>query len=304
MNSFFYNIGQGLKNIWRNKMFSLASIATMSATIFLLGIFYSVGVNFGGMVEEIEDGVAITVFFEEGVSDETVMAVGEAIGARPEVANYHFVSADEAMQEYINDVFGGDEELAAEMTETFGDDNPLADSFNYEIYLNDVSQQDELVAYLEGLEGVRKVRRSAEAANTLSDFNVLIKYVSVGVIAILIAIAVFLISNTVTVGINVRSEEIAIMKLIGAKDSFVRAPFIVEGIVIGLIGSLIPLAILYFMYTGIMDYVSNSFDALQNLLDFVPVTEIFRIILPASLILGVGIGYVGSRFTLHRHLKV
>ena len=125
-----------------------------------------------------------------------------------------------------------------------------------------------------------------------------------GIIIVLVAVAIFLISNTVTVGISVRKEEIAIMKLIGAKDSFVREPFIVEGVTIGLIGSIIPLLILYILYGRIIHYVADRFDALSDMFAFVPIGSIFRILIPVSLILGVGIGYIGSRLTLKKHLHV
>ena len=141
-------------------------------------------------------------------------------------AQKEYVSADEAWKEYKKVYFQGKEELADGFT-----DNPLANSAHYQVYLNDVSMQDSLVTYIKGLTGVREVKESAKVANTLTDFNKLLGYVSGGIILILLCVAVFLISNTVTVGISVRKEEIAIMKLIGATDFLVRAPFIVEGIV-------------------------------------------------------------------------
>lgn len=295
-----YNVKQGLINIWRNKMFSLASIATMTACIFLFGVFYALGVNFGSMVHSAEEGVAVTVFFEEGITDEQIEVIGNEIATRPEVSEYHFVSAEEAWESFKEYYFEGHEEAAA----GFEEDNPMVNSANYEVYLKDVSQQENLVAFLEGLEGVREVKQSEMVADVLTDFNNLIALIFVAIIVILIAVAVFLISNTVTVGISVRREEIAIMKLIGAKDTFVRAPFIVEGIVIGLIGSIIPLALLYTLYGSIVGYVSEKFTLLSSMMEFVPVNELFRVLLPVSLILGVGIGFVGSRFTLKRHLKV
>ena len=154
------------------------------------------------------------------------------------------------------------------------------------------------------MDGVRKVSYSEVAAQTLSDFNSLIGYIFVGVIIILVAVAVFLINNTVTVGISVRKEEIAIMKLIGAKDKFVRAPFVVEGVFIGLIGSIIPLVLLFFLYQGIVSYVSERFQFIGDLVSFVPVGTVFTILVPVSLVLGIGIGYIGSRMTLHKHLQV
>ena len=210
-------------------MFSLASIATMSACIFLFGVFYSIGVNFTAMVRAVEEGVAVTVFFQPDVPQENIDAIGQEIADRPEVANYRFVTAEEAWEEFRDVYFEGHEDAAA----VFSDDNPLANSAHYEIYLNDVSKQEELVNYLQGLDGVREVHQSEVAADVLTDFNRLIGYIFTGVILILVAVAIFLISNTVTTGISVRREEIAIMKLIGAKDSFVRAPFVVEGMFIG-----------------------------------------------------------------------
>ncbi|EEP27649.1 permease-like cell division protein FtsX [Shuttleworthella satelles] len=295
-----YNIKQGFRNIWHNKMFSLASIATMAATIFLFGAFYSLVTNFSQMVKEAEQGVAVTVFFVDGVSQEQVDAIGDAIKARPEVKNYRYVSADEAWNSFKQNYFKNNENLA----DGFKEDNPLANSSNYQVFLNDVSEQGSLVEYLKTVDGVRQVNQSEVAAKTLSDFNRLLKYVSVGVVAILIAVAIFLINNTITVGISVRKEEISIMKLIGAKDRFIRSPFIVEGVVIGLLGALIPLVALFFMYQGIVGYVSGKFSFLSGMMDFIPIMSIFRILVPVSLVLGVGIGYLGSRMTLKRHLKV
>ena len=224
-------------------MFSLASIATMSACIFLFGVFYSVVVNFQNVVREVESGVAVTVFFTDGASQEQMDEIGEQIGKRAEVSNKIFVSAEAAWDEFQEVYFEGDEEMA----KGFTDDNPLANSAHYEVYMNDISMQEALVTYLESLDGVKEVKSSDIAANTLTDFNRLIGYVSAGIILILLCVAVFLISNTVTIGIAVRREEIAIMKLIGATDYFLRAPFIVEGIMIGIIGSALPISVFYLM---------------------------------------------------------
>ena len=300
ISTILYNLRQGLSNIWRNKMFSLASIATMTACIFLFGVFYSLGVNFGSMVGSAEENVAVTVFFEEGLSEGEIETIGKEIRTRSEVDHIKYVSSEEAWNYMKEDFFGGNEELA----DSFADDNPMKNSANYEVYLKDVSMQEALVDYINGIPGVRRVNQSEMAANILTDFNRLIVFIFVSIIAILIAVAVFLISNTVTVGISVRREEIAIMKLIGAKDTFVRAPFIVEGVSIGIIGSLVPLLLLYFLYGGIIDYVSAHFNILSSMIDFVPVDEVFRILIPVSLVLGVGIGFLGSRITLKKHLKV
>ena len=121
---------------------------------------------------------------------------------------------------------------------------------------------------------------------------------------ILLAVSTFLISNTVTIGISVRKEEIGIMKLIGATDFFVRAPFVVDGVLIGLIGSALPLALLYVLYSKVVVYIAGKFSFLSNMMNFLPVNEVFRTLVPVALILGVGIGFMGSRITIHKHLRV
>lgn len=300
ISTFFYTIKQGLVNIWKNKMFSLASIATMTACIFLFGLFYMIVTNFQSMVKDAEAGVAVTVLFDAGISEQRIEEIGELIDARVEVSHYDYISADEAWESFKDVYFDGNEAAA----ESFAGDNPLANSASYAIYMNDISMQDTLVTYLQSIDGVREVKQSEMVANTLTDFNSLIGYISAGIILILLGVAVFLISNTITVGISVRREEIAIMKLIGATDYFVRAPFVVEGIVIGLIGAAIPLGILYALYGKVTSYIGDKFSFIGNMMKFLSVEEVFHTLVPVALILGVGIGFIGSRITIRKHLKV
>lgn len=300
ISTFIYTVKQGVINIWHNKLFSLASVATMSACIFLFGLFYAIVMNFQSIVKDAQAGVTVTVFFVENVSQEQIDHIGIEIDKRSEVARKKFVSAQEALEDFSEKYFKGAEELV----DGFKEDNPLADSEHYEVYLNDVADQATLVTYLESLDGVRSVQRFDAAANTLVDFNKLMGYISAGIILILLCVAVFLISNTVTVGIAVRKEEIAIMKLIGATDYFVRAPFMVEGILIGFVGSMIPLGILYVLYNKIITYIGERFLFLNDILSFLPVKSVFSTLMPVGLLLGVGIGFLGSLLTIRKHLKV
>jgi cell division transport system permease protein len=300
INTLFYSIRQGFRNIGRNKMFSLASIATMSACIFMFGLFYIIVTNFTNMVRTAEESVAVTVFFDEGTTDERMEEIGQEIVKRAEVSKCVFVSAEEAWEDVKQNYFEGREDLAA----AFEGDNPVANSAHYEIYLSDVSMQEVLVTYLESMPDIRSVKQSEMVANTLSDFNRLVGYVSAGIILILLCVAVFLISNTVSVGISVRREEIGIMKLIGATDFLVRAPFVVEGMVIGLVGAFIQLALLHVLYQRIILYISEKFNFIGSVLDFVASDELFATLVPISVILGVGIGFLGSAITVRKHLKV
>lgn len=296
ISTFFYTIKQGFINIFRNKWFSLASIATIGACLFLFGLFYSILANFQNIVKTAEEGVSVTVFFDEGIAQERIEEIGALIDKRPEVSKKVFVSADEAWDSFKEEYLG---EYADGFTE-----NPLANSANYQIYLSDVSLQPALVTYLEGLEGIRTVNRSEITASTLTGINALVAYISVGIIAILFAVSIFLISNTVTIGISVRKEEITIMKYIGATDFFVRSPFVIEGMLIGVIGALIPVGIIYVLYNKVIEYIMLKFATLSQLLSFLPVETIFGRLLPISVAMGVGIGFLGSITTVRKHLRV
>ena len=296
ISTFFYTIKQGFINIFRNKWFSLASVATISACLFLFGLFYSILMNVQNIVKTAQEGVSVTVFFDEGISDDRIQQIGDEIQKRPEVSKINFISADEAWDSFKEEYLG---EYADGFTE-----NPLENSASYEIYLNDVSMQPALVSFLEGLDGIREVNRSEITAASLTGINALIAYASIGIIAILFAVSIFLISNTVTIGISVRKEEISIMKYIGATDFFVRSPFVIEGMLIGAIGALIPMGIIYSVYNEVIGYITGKFSNLSKLLAFLPVNEIFAKLLPGSLIMGIGIGFLGSIITVRKHLRV
>lgn len=291
-----YTIKQGFTNIIRNKWYSLASIATISACLFLFGIFYSVVANFQYILKTAQNGVAVTVFFDEGISEERIAQIGNEISQRSEVDHINYISADEAWNSFKDEYLG---EYADGFTE-----NPLADSANYEIYIKDVSMQANLVSYLENVEGIRMVNQSEVTANTLDGINRLVGYVAIGIIVLLLFVSVFLIGNTVTIGISVRKEEINIMKYIGATDFFVRFPFVIEGMIIGLIGSVVPLGVVYLIYNNVIGFVLNKFTVLSSILNFLTVQEVFHVLLPISLVIGVGIGFVGSFITVRKHIRV
>ena len=303
ISTFGYSIRQGIKNIGRNKMFSIASIATMSACIFLFGLFFSIVLNFSYIVKNIETNVGITVFFDEGLDQGSIDTIGQQImNQKSLVKSCNYVSADEAWENFSQTYFEGNE-IAAEGFKN-NNDNPLADSAHYEVFVNKIEDQGKLVDYIKGLEGVRKVEQSQQASATLTSLNKLIATVSVIIILILLAVSVFLIANTVAVGIAVRREEIAIMKYVGATNAFVRLPFVLEGLIIGLIGAAIPLVALYFLYQKAVEYVMSRFTVLTQFMDgLMPVNRVYMILLPAGLILGMGIGLLGSAFTIRKHLK-
>lgn len=312
ISTLLYTIKQGFANIFRNKWYSLASVATIAACLFLFGLFYAVVMNFRSIVMKAEEGVSVTVYFHdekdrceshgEGQipSDARIEEIGQLIAARTEVLDVQYTSDDESWEEFARDYFGEDfEKYAIGFLE-----NPLEGDGSYEIFLRDVSLQDTLVTWLESIPEVRKVNYSALTADTLSGVNLLIAYVSVGIIVILLAVSIFLISNTVAIGISVRSEEINIMKYIGATDFFVRAPFVLEGMLIGLLGAAVPLCLIYNIYNYALNYIMENFTILSGFLAFLPVEEVFGVLTPVSVAVGAGIGFLGSITTVRKHLHV
>lgn len=297
ISTLLYTFKQGFKNIFRNKVFSLATMATISSCLFLFGLFYCIVINVQSSVKAAQSGVAVTVFFDEDITDERIQEIGEMIKSRAEVSRVEFISSEAAWDTFKEDYLG-------EYADGYEGDNPLEGSENYEIYLNDVAKQPELVAFLESLSGIRDVNRSDMTAEILTNVNNMISYVSLAIILVLLLVSIFLISNTVVVGISVRKEEIAIMRLIGAKDFVVRSPFVIEGIMIGIFGSILPLVAIYYLYQLIIDYASENFVVLSDMLKFITVNELFMNLVPISVILGVGIGFLGSFFTVRKHLKV
>lgn len=313
ISTFLYTIRQGFVNIFRNKWYSLASVATISACLFLFGIFYCVVTNFQSIVNKAQEGVSVSVFFHhekdgcpeghlpgEIANDQRLEEIGQLINNRAEVSEVSFISDDEAWMKFASDLY---KENFDRYSIGFPD-NPLEGENSYEIFISDVSLQSALVTWLESIPEVRLVNYSSLTADTLSGVNLLIAYVSLGIIVILLAVSVFLISNTVAIGISVRSTEINIMKYVGTTDFFVRAPFVLEGMLIGLMGAAIPLFLIHSLYSHALAYIVSRFEILSRFLAFLEVDEIFNVLIPVSLILGVGIGFMGSITTVKKHLHV
>ena len=300
ISSFGYSLKQGLKNIGRNMLFSLASIATIAACIFLFCLFYAIVGNVRHSAEMAETTVGITVFFDEGLDESSILAIGDQIQAREEVERVTYTSAQEAWETFKTKYFEDMEELAA----GFADDNPLADSASYEIFLKDISLQEEFVAYLTSIDGVRKVNYSNSAVAALENINKIIGLLSAAIIGVLLAVAVFLISNTISVAAAFRKQENQIMKLIGATNWMIRAPFLVEGVIIGVMGSILRLAGIYVLYQKAVMYIDANYRIMTGIFQPMPIADLFPSMVGVALTLGVGIGFFASFFTIRKHLKV
>lgn len=300
MRTFLYGIGQGFKGLFQNKTFTLAAIGTMTACLFLFGVFYAVLTNFRAMIYNAESSVGITVFFDEGISDPEIEHIGNKIKEIQYVDKTKFISADEAWETFKEEKLEDNPELV----ETFGNSNPLEDSASYMVTLTDMNKEALVTEAIQKIEGVRKVNSVGAAAGNIGSFNLLVAYISATIIILLFMVSIFLISSAIAMGIQVRKDEIVIMKLIGATDTFVRFPFIVEGIFMGIIGAAIPLVAIYFLYINAIDYLKDHFPAISQWLIFVEPMSVFKNMVPVCAILGIGIGLIGSAFSVRKHLNV
>ncbi len=300
INVFVYSFKQGLNSLKKNRMFTLASIGTVAACLFLFGLFYFAIGNFRHIIEGAEISVGMSVFFESGMNEASIESIGDAIRQRPEVDHVEYVSSEEAWRKFKEENFKDEPELV----ESFGDDNPLKDSASYEVYLRSLDDQDSLAEYLKTVVGVREIKRSSEVAKSLASTSNFVGIASVVLILVLLFVSVFLIQSTIATGIAVRKPEIAIMRLMGASDYFIWSPFIVEGAVIGLIGSAVPLILLSLSYGRIVKYVTGRFTLFTENLSFLTTGQVLSVLIPVSLVLGIGIGLVGSFITVRRNLNI
>ena len=300
LNAFSYSVHSGVKNLFHKKLFALASIATIAASIFLFCMFFAIIENVQHTAKEAETTVGITVLFQDDAADSAVQAVGDAIKARPEVKSVTYTSAEEAWDSFKEDYFQDNAYLAA----AFAEDNPLAGSQSYEVFLTNLDDQDEFVTWLKTYPVVRQVNYSNEAVKTLQRLNEVISAVSMLIIGVLLAVSVFLISNTISVAAAFRRRENEIMKMIGATNFMIRLPFLVEGVLLGLFGAVIPLIGIYFLYQKAYTYILVHFVGLSSLSVPIPLAPLFPALPAAAPTFALGFGFIVSVFTIQKALRV
>ncbi|WP_091207183.1 cell division protein FtsX [Oribacterium sp. WCC10] len=299
-NAWSYCIRSGFKNILHNKLFSAASTATIAACIFLFCLFFAIVTNVQSMAKKAETTVGITVFFDDDIAQEQVEEIGKLISEKPEIKSANYTSADDAWNEFKSDYFNNNELMA----QAFAEDNPLSGSQSYEIFLNNIRDQQSIVDWLYSLDGVRQVNYSNAAVKGLSSLNRIISSLSAVIISVLLAVSVFLISNTISVAAQFRRRENEIMKIIGATNFMIRLPFLVEGVVLGFTGAAIPLIGIYLIYEKAVTYVNERFVSISTLFSPIPIASIFPAMIAVAMGLGVGVGFVVSFFTIRKSLKV
>lgn len=297
--SFTYLLKEGARNIWVNRLMSLASIGILVSCMLLIGSAILLSINLNGMVNYVELQNEMVAFLEDSAGDADVKAVKTALDKNDNVDSYSFVSREEALERYSEIVPDSLlESLEADKDEVF----PLS----FRITLKDLSQIEETIAQIESIPGVMQVNAPTNVAETVTGIKRVVYIGGSGIVIILLSVTLIIIANTIKVTVFNRRKEINIMKFVGATDLFIRMPFVVEGILLGVISACTAYLILWGGYTYLLDYVQiqASTGLAAFLKNLVPFSQVAKQLLASFLTGGVAIGVFGSMIFVRKHLKV
>ena len=294
-----YFIGEGFSNVFKNKKSTGASLMIMCATMIIFGIFLILGENINHFVDEVESEQGIQVFVKNEANQEQIDELGNKIRAIDGVSTVEFVSKDEALEQ-MKERFGERQDLL----EGYEGENNIFTA-SYVVTLTDLTKSSDVQAQIETYSDVvKKINSKDEVVTTLINLANGIKIVTGVILVLLIVISIFIIANTIKLTVHARRKEISIMKYVGATNGFIRWPFIVEGMIIGILASIISIIIVGGAYTFIADkLVSSEFMQLINM-SLISFSDMFNSIILVYMLLGIGIGVLGSMISMRKYLKV
>ncbi len=290
LNSFFYLVKQGFKNLWNNRLMSLASIGVLVSCMLLIGAAALLAVNVSSVVDELEDQSEAIVYLDDNTTEDDQARIRKAIIATGKISTVEFVPKGEALSEMMSAM--GDEGL---LFEAYKEDNNLPDS--YRVTFDDVSDLESTVAAIENIDGVLSVSAMTEVANVITGLKKMAYVGGVVIIGLLIAVSLMIVGNTIKITVFSRRREVNIMKYVGATNGFIRLPFIVEGMSLGVISGAISYGLIYFGYDYFTKWVLSQKSEWFSLLvsGMVPFTAISHQLL---------IGFLGCVAFIGKHLKV
>lgn len=292
-----YYLKEGFMGLLKNRLMTAASIATVAACIFIISFSVCIIGNLNTVLKQMEDNIGIAVFLEDDLSSDDVSKLRDEITSIDHVKMVTYISPDDAL-ESMKEKWGN-----AEILSGFeGENNPLSHSF--EIELDGIEYQDDVLAQLQQLQGVRNIRHAQTETDVLLKLNRVVSILGILIIAILAVISVVIIMNTIKISVYTRRTEINIMKFVGATDWFIRWPFIVEGVMIGLIGAAIPMIISWPAYTKCVSVLYDYFPVIKNIATLLDGYTIFSKLIPVSLLAGIMLGVVGSVSSIRKYLRV
>lgn len=293
-----YLVKEGFVSVFKNKKATLASLGTMCATMFIFGIFFILGENINSFVEGIEADQAIRVNIEKTATDEQVETLKE------EIEKIQGVNADSIELQTEEDGMNS-------LKERWGDNAYVLDSFDPKILpkafivrLTDLDLNLQVQEEIGKLDNVKSITNANQTVSTLTSVAKGIRIVTIVLLVLLIIISIFIISNTIKLTVHARRKEISIMKYVGATNGFIRFPFVVEGIIIGLIAGAITILLIGLAYNGIMPIFASTETSINLGINIVSFADMFTSIVIVYIILGIGIGVVGSSISMKKYLEV
>ena len=292
-----YLIGEGFKSTFKQKKMTSASIIIMCATMFIFGLFFVIGENVNSVIQQIEEQQGIQIFIDEEATETDIETLGNEIRNIDGVNKVTFVSKEDALNS-VKAVFDDNQGLL----EGWDEENPFPAS--YFVTLTDLSLNEQVQEKIYALDNVDEIASENNTINRLQELANGIQIMTVIILALLIIISIFIISYTIKLTVHARRREISIMKYVGATNGFIRGPFIVEGIIIGLISAIITLIILGLSYNAVMGGIGESVLIQSIGIGLLSFSEMFFLVLTVYLVLGIGIGILGSVISMRKYLKV
>ena len=293
-----YLIGEGFSNVFKNKKSTGASLMIMGATMIIFGVFLILSENINHFVQEVESEQGIQVFATDEATDEQIQKLGEEINQIEGVNTVEYVSKEEALDQ-MKERFAENEDLL----EGYEGENNIFTA-SYVVTLTDLNLNTQVQEQISKLANVKKITNANEVIATLIDFANGVKIVTGVILILLVIISVFIIANTIKLTVHARRKEISIMKYVGATNGFIRWPFIVEGMIIGVIASAISILVIAIAYNFIAEQMVNSQFMRTVGVSLVGFSDMFNSIIFTYMLLGIGIGAVGSIISMRKYLKV
>ena len=293
-----YLIGEGFSNVFKNKKSTGASLMIMCATMIIFGIFLMLGENINHFVKEIESAQGIQVFIKNEATQEEIEELEDKIRSIDGVSTTQFVSKEDALNQ-MKEKFGDKQDLL----EGYEGENNIFTA-SYVVTLTDLNQSKAVQDQIQTFDNVKKITSKDETVTTLINLANGIKIVTGVILVLLIVISIFIIANTIKLTVHARRKEISIMKYVGATNGFIRWPFIVEGMIIGVIASAISIVIVAVAYNFIAEQMVNSQFMRTVGVSLVGFSDMFSSIIFTYMLLGIGIGAVGSIISMRKYLKV
>lgn len=293
-----YFLKEGFSGLKKNLLMTVASIIAVAACISIMSFSYCVVSNLQYMLDQMEDSIGISVFLKGDLTSEDIENMKTTISGLDHVTNVTYISPTDALDQ-LKEQWGADEDIFIGLDDT---NNPLSHSFQVE--LDQIESQDAVLAELQKIEGVDKVEYGQSLSEMLMSVSNVFQVAGILVMLVLGVISVMIIINTIRISVMNRRVEINIMKYVGATDWFIRWPFIIEGIIIGLIGAILPMLVGMPMYGKTVSLFYNHIPFVENFVRFRVVGDVFSFVLPAALIFGILLGVVGSVTSIRKHLQV